>query len=146
MSTLDIRKQTTQDKILQIFQENKRRLMGEEVVIIFEEQFGRNGTSDTVRTGISALTRKGYLLEAGEVTSPTTKEPVKTWVLNEGPIVALPEVINTPRQQGKNALERVPEVVTLLKKLDTYFAGLPEGSKQEVLHYDVNQLLEKLNG
>jgi len=92
MSTLEIRKETTQDKILTIFQGHPgQHLMGETVVFEFEDRFGRNGTSDTVRTGISALTRKGYLLETEEVISPTTQEPVKTWVLNEGPIVELPE-------------------------------------------------------
>jgi len=146
MSTqLDIRKETTQDRILLIFQGFPgKALMGETVVIEFEERFGRNGTSDTVRTGISALTRKGYLLEAGEVTSPTTKEPVKTWVLNQGPITPLPEVTNTPRQQAKQALTQVPAVKTLLTKLDIYFGNLPDELKQEVLHYEVNQLLEKL--
>ena len=146
MSTqLDIRKETTQDRILTIFQGFPgKALMGETVVIEFEERFGRNGTSDTVRTGISALTRKGYLLEVGVVTSPTTNEPVKTWILNQGYIVPLPEVTNTPRQQAKQALTQVPAVKALLTKLDVYFGNLPDDKKQEVLHYEINQLLGKL--
>lgn len=145
MSNLTERKETTQDKILNIFREvNYRKLTGEEAVILFEERYGRNSTSDVVRTNISALTRKGLLLEMEEVYSSTTKELVKTWVFNDGPVVELPSLTATPRQQGKQALEMVPAIKDLLTRLDKYFSTLPEGSKQEVLHYEVNNLLEKL--
>jgi hypothetical protein len=40
--------------------------------------------------------------------------------------------------------DEAPGIIALLEKLDTYFSNLPEDSKQEVLHYDVNQLKERL--
>jgi hypothetical protein len=41
-------------------------------------------------------------------------------------------------------VDEAPAIITLLEKLDTYFNSLPDGSKQEVLHYDVNTLKERL--
>jgi hypothetical protein len=44
----------------------------------------------------------------------------------------------------KKLSDEAPSIIVLLEKLDTYFSNLPEGSKQEVLHYDVNTLKERL--
>ena len=46
--------------------------------------------------------------------------------------------------RNKKLQEEVPHIKELLNKLNIYFSALPEGTKQENLHYDVNQLLEKL--
>lgn len=40
--------------------------------------------------------------------------------------------------------DEAPGIIDLLEKLDTYFSNLPDELKQEVLHYDVNQLKERL--
>ena len=40
--------------------------------------------------------------------------------------------------------DEAPRIIALLEKLDKYFGNLPEESKQEVLHYEVNQLKERL--
>lgn len=89
-------KESTQDRILGIFQEHSR-LSGEETVYLYEEKYGRNGTSDVVRTAISALTRKGLLREAGDTTS--VNGPVKTWTVNDGPTPT--EAIVTLRKLSK---------------------------------------------
>lgn len=40
--------------------------------------------------------------------------------------------------------DEAPGIIALLNKLDSYFNALPEDLKQETLHYDVNQLKDRL--
>jgi len=40
--------------------------------------------------------------------------------------------------------DEAPAILGLLEKLDKYFSNLPEELKQEVLHYEVNQLKDHL--
>jgi hypothetical protein len=40
--------------------------------------------------------------------------------------------------------DEAPGILALLSKLDKYFSNLPEDQKQEMLHYEVNQLKERL--
>lgn len=44
----------------------------------------------------------------------------------------------------KKLADEAPKIIALLERLDEYFNSLPEDKKQEVLHYDVNQLKERL--
>lgn len=46
--------------------------------------------------------------------------------------------------QPKKLADEAPGILALLNKLDSYFNSLPEDLKQETLHYDVNQLKERL--
>jgi hypothetical protein len=48
------------------------------------------------------------------------------------------------RVPAKRLQDELPAILGLLAKLDLYFSALPEDAKQEVLHYDVNQLRECL--
>lgn len=126
-------------------------LAAEEVFPLYEEQHGETSRSNSIHTTISRLTKKGLLYVVRRKSSPLTKKTVNVWKYNDGsiPVAELPQLVNevsVARAAGKEALGHVPAVKELLSKLDAYFATLPEGSKQEVLHYEVNSLLEKLNG
>ena len=141
--------QVIEERVLDIFKA-QNELMAEEVFPLYEEQFGETSRSNSIHTTISRLTKKNFLYVVRRKTSLLTGKTVNVWKYNDGsiPVSELPQLVNevsVARAAGKEALGHVPAVVELLKKLDVYFAALPEGSKQEVLHYDVNTLLEKLS-
>lgn len=140
--------QVIEERVLDVYKAHDE-LAAEDVFPLYEEQYGETSRSNSIHTTISRLTKKGLLYVVRRKTSPMTKKTVNVWKYNDGsiPVAELPQLVNevsVAREQGKQALSHVPAVKELLKKLDVYFAGLPEGSKQEVLHYDINQLLEKL--
>lgn len=78
--------ETHHDRVLGIFIESGNAMTGEEVVLAFKEKYGDNGTSDTIRTAVSALTRKGQLREEGTKVNAQGLT-VKTWGLNDGPVI-----------------------------------------------------------
>lgn len=141
---LSNRKESNQDKILGLFQEVGKPMTGEQVVILFEERWGRNATSDVVRTGISALTRNGFLREAGLVESPTTHEPVKTWEVNDGPLTERVESLKPHKQTAKQAQDEITLLLARNKNLEE--SNLKLLSIIEKLRNEVDALHEKAAG
>jgi len=140
--------QVIEERVLDVYKAHTE-LAAEDVFPLYEEQYGETSRSNSIHTTISRLTKKGLLYVVRRKTSPLTKKTVNVWKYNDGsiPVDELPQLVNevsVAREQGKQALSHVPAVKELLKKLDVYFAGLSDDKKQENLHYDVNQLLEKL--
>lgn len=140
--------QVIEDRVLDLYKAHKE-LAAEEVFPLYEEQHGETSRSNSIHTTISRLTKKGLLYVVRRKTSPLTKKTVNVWKYNDGsiPVGDLPVLVNevsVAREAGKQVLTLVPELKTLLSKLDIYFGNLPDEQKQEVFHYEVNQLLGKL--
>lgn len=88
-----------QDRITNIFVEAGKPLSGETVVLTYREQYADSGTSDSIRTAISALTRQGALQEIGTVRSVLTGRMVMTWGINTGSVTpAVTHSKQSPKQ------------------------------------------------
>jgi hypothetical protein len=112
------------EKVLDLF--SSKPLSGEEAVISFRDKYEEEalGTSDTIRTAISSLTRSGALKEAGTIKSSVTGMTVKVWAINDG--LTVPSVKQSKRQRIEEMsveLLRINQALTsldgLLKKGNT---------------------------
>jgi len=87
------------------------------------------------------LERMGIIQKVGQRPCRLTKFKGIEWDVTDHVPESKP--VHVPKMK---LADEAPAIIILLEKLDKYFSNLPEGSKQEVLHYDVNQLKEHLNG
>ena len=105
------------EKVLDLF--SIKPLSGEEAVISFRDKYGEEalGTSDTIRTAISSLTRSGALKEAGTIKSSVTGMTVKVWAINDGLSIA-PSVKQSKRQRIEEMSIELLRINQALTSLD----------------------------
>ena len=85
------------------------------------------------------LKKMGVIATVGE--RPCRFSGVKGLVWDVTDHIPTEKPVHVPKMK---LADEAPGIVALLNKLDTYFSNLPEDAKQEVLHYEVNQLKERL--
>lgn len=136
--------QTVEDRVLEIFQAHAE-LMAEEVFPLYEEAFGDTSRSNSIHSALGKLTNKNLLYVIRKQLSPMTRKTVNVWKYNDG--VTVPVLISSvvERRVNKKLGETLPEILRVLSKMDMLLGALPNDLKQEMFHYEVNQLREKLS-
>jgi|SRR5579864_4225274 len=85
------------------------------------------------------LERMGVIRTVGERPCRLTGVAALEWDVTDHVPESKPVKVPVKRLQ-----DEIPVIIGLLVKLELYFNDLPEGSKQELLHYEVSQLRERL--